>query len=407
MANYYVLLTDYGKSFIANAQANSQLALTHVVLGDANGQPYLPESRLNQIKLVHQTAKLAVASVKVINETTAEVSAVVPSNVGGFNVHEIGITDSSGKLVYVGNFHGGYRPTLTEGAGGDMELIVTIKADNLATVVIETDNHTVSATRGWVTENFVTKPDFQAHLDATDPHSQYLLEENYRPFDESTLNEYVLKTTYDSHVKAYYTHIEAYKQHVSDYDEHVKNNQQELKSFADWQTDHTALLGKDGKTNDPHPQYVLKSVFDGAITSLNKRIDELLLEAGVGAVLGRLDMSFGGSTNSYSAFATINNVRYTIAENGDFNLVLSSRFNNGSIGEVTCRAGDSSLILELYYPEGFDESMHEIRSSRNFVRKDDGSGIQFSLPYTSEKEQDSNFYKYFISTNFYFEIVKK
>ncbi len=154
MANYYVLLTDHGKSFIANAQANSQLALTHVVLGDANDQPYLPESRLNQTKLVHQTAKLPVASVKVINETTAEVSAVVPSNVGGFNVHEIGITDSSGKLVYVGNFHGGYRPTLTEGAGGDMELVITITADNLATVVIEMDGNVVSATRDWVNERF-------------------------------------------------------------------------------------------------------------------------------------------------------------------------------------------------------------------------------------------------------------
>lgn len=154
MANYYVALTDYGKSFIANAQANTQLALTHVVLGDANNQPYLPESRLNQTKLVHQTAKLPVASVKVVNSTTAEVSAVVPSNVGGWNLHEVGITDSSGKLVYVGNFHGGYRPTLTEGAGGDMELVITIKADNLATVVIEMDGNVVSATRDWVNERF-------------------------------------------------------------------------------------------------------------------------------------------------------------------------------------------------------------------------------------------------------------
>lgn len=180
MANYYVLLTDHGKSFIANAQANSQLALTHVVLGDANDQPYLPESRLNQTKLVHQTSKLPVASVKVINNTTAEVSAVVPSNVGGFNVHEVGITDSSGKLVYIGNFHGGYRPTLTEGAGGDMELVFTITADNLATVVIEMDNYTVSATRGWVTESFVTKPEFQAHLDGADPHSQYLNKDRFQ-----------------------------------------------------------------------------------------------------------------------------------------------------------------------------------------------------------------------------------
>lgn len=175
MANYYVLLTDYGKSFIANAQANSQLALTHVVLGDANGQPYLPDSRLTHTALLHQTAKLPVAAVKVISTDTAEVSAIVPSNVGGFNLHEVGITDSSGKLVYVGNFHGGYRPTLTEGAGGDMELIFTIRASNLATVIIEANSQTVVATRDWVTEHFITKPELQAHLDDADPHPQYAL----------------------------------------------------------------------------------------------------------------------------------------------------------------------------------------------------------------------------------------
>ena len=175
MANYYVLLTDYGKSFIANAQANSQLALTHVVLGDANGQPYLPESRLANTALLHQTAKLPIASVRVIDTDTAEVSAIVPSNVGGFNLHEVGITDSSGKLVYVGNFHGGYRPTLTEGAGGDMELIFTIRASNLATVIIEANSQTVVATRDWVTEHFVTKPELRAHLDDANPHPQYAL----------------------------------------------------------------------------------------------------------------------------------------------------------------------------------------------------------------------------------------
>lgn len=193
----------------------------------------------------------------------------------------------------------------------------------------------------------------------------------------------------------------------SDLAQEIKDREEADKSITDWQTDHTALLDNDGAVKDPHPQYIRSSVFNAAIAALNKRINELSLEAGAGAVLGRLDMSFSGSTNSYSAFSTINNVRYTIATNGDFNFILSDRFNNGSIGEVTCMAGDSSLILELYYPEGFDESIHEIRSSRSFVKKEDGSGIRFALPYTSEREQDSNFHKYFISTSFYFEIVKK
>ncbi len=152
MANYYVLLTDYGRKCMAKAQANQQLELTHVVLGDANHQPYLPDSRLAETSLVNQTAQLPISTVKVINDDTAEVSCLIPTQVGGFNLHEVGITDSTGKIVYLGNFHGGYRPSLTEGAGGDMELIFEIKASNLATIIIESDGTTAVASKEWVSK---------------------------------------------------------------------------------------------------------------------------------------------------------------------------------------------------------------------------------------------------------------
>lgn len=154
MANYYVLLTHYGKQVIASAHTATPIQLIDVVLGDANNQPYIPESRLDQTALVHETARVPVTKVTIVNATTAEVTAIVPSDVGGFNIHEIGIVDITGQLVYVGNFHGGYRPVLTEGAGGDMELVFSITADNLANVVIESDPTVVSASKAWVNERF-------------------------------------------------------------------------------------------------------------------------------------------------------------------------------------------------------------------------------------------------------------
>lgn len=228
MANYYTLLTNYGQSFIANAQASTQLALTHVVLGDANNQPYLPESRINSTALVNQRAKLPVTSVKVTNPTTAEVTVVVPSNVGGWNLHEVGITDSSGKLVYVGNFHGGYRPTLTEGAGGDMELIFTIKSNNLATVVIEVENQVVAATRGWVSDTFTPL----THISDPNPHNQYVL--------------------------------------ISTFNLHVVQNTKDHKAITDWQSNHTT-------TPDPHPQYTVKENNDQELEAIKSNISKLLL----------------------------------------------------------------------------------------------------------------------------------
>lgn len=154
MANYYVLLTNYGKQVIANAHANQPMQLTHVVIGDANNQPYLPESRIDQTTLVHETARLPINEVSRIDDQTAEVTVLIPSQVGGFNLHEVGILDNTGKLVYVGNFHGGYRPMLTQGAGGDMELIFTIRANNFANVIIQVDPTAVGATKTWLNKQF-------------------------------------------------------------------------------------------------------------------------------------------------------------------------------------------------------------------------------------------------------------
>ena len=163
MANYYVLLTDYGKQVIANAHTATPIQLVSVVLGDANNQPYLPESRLGETSLVHETARVPVTRVKVVDDTTVEVTAIVASNIGGFNIHEIGIVDVTGKLVYVGNFHGGYRPLLTEGAGGDMELVFSITANNLAQVLIEVDPTVVTASKAWVNSTIIKQfTDFQA-----------------------------------------------------------------------------------------------------------------------------------------------------------------------------------------------------------------------------------------------------
>ena len=163
MANYYILLTDYGKQVIANAHTATPIQLVSVVLGDANNQPYLPESRLGETGLVHETARVPVTRVKIVDDTTVEVTAIVASNIGGFNIHEVGILDAKGKLVYVGNFHGGYRPLLTEGAGGDMELVFSITANNLAQVLIEVDPTVVTASKAWVNSTIIKQfTDFQA-----------------------------------------------------------------------------------------------------------------------------------------------------------------------------------------------------------------------------------------------------
>lgn len=206
MATYFLILTQHGSQTLAAAQAGTgTVQISHLVIGDANGQPYLPQSRPDATALVNERARVAVQSVAVVGDTV-EVVATVDSTIGGFNLHEIGLTDADGQLLYLGNYHGGYKPELTEGAGGDLELVLVLATNGLGPVVVELDPTVVTANRQWVLDRFVRIPTFDAHVaqndvehanlallianvvlalqqhqDALNPHPQYALQSQINP----------------------------------------------------------------------------------------------------------------------------------------------------------------------------------------------------------------------------------
>ncbi|TCB49840.1 hypothetical protein E0H80_10525 [Acinetobacter sp. ANC 4779] len=152
-AKYYVTLTNYGAELVAAAHDLQSITLTEMVIGDANGIPYQPIDHTDLTQLVHQTAAVEISEVKVANKN-ATVSAIIPAHVGGFNIHEIGLKDTSGKLVYIGNYHGAYKPVIAEGGGGELELVIDIKATAGAQALIEIDPLILSAPKTWVLEKF-------------------------------------------------------------------------------------------------------------------------------------------------------------------------------------------------------------------------------------------------------------
>lgn len=206
MANYYLILTQHGSNRLAQAQANTHpFVISHLALGDANGLPYLPQSRANATTLVNERARVDVQSVAVVG-TQTEVVATIESTIGGFNLHEIALLDEDGLALYLGNFTGAYKPVLTEGASGDMEFVLTLDTDGLAPVVIEMNPTVVIANRQWVIDGFVRISTFDAHVAqntlehnnlatliaavllalqqheaALDPHPQYALESEINP----------------------------------------------------------------------------------------------------------------------------------------------------------------------------------------------------------------------------------
>ncbi|MEC7120337.1 MAG: phage tail protein, partial [Pseudomonadota bacterium] len=69
MANYYLILTDYGSQRLAAAQADQQpIGISYLAAGDANGLPYLPQSRIDSTALINELVRVPIHAVNVVGQ---------------------------------------------------------------------------------------------------------------------------------------------------------------------------------------------------------------------------------------------------------------------------------------------------------------------------------------------------
>lgn len=139
-AKYRVLLTDQGKALLANATATGQkLEITHMAIGDGGGSPTQPGE--NQTKLVNEKRRAALNSLQVDAGNSNQVIAeqVIPEDVGGWWIRELGLYDKNGVLVAIANTPDTYKPLLTEGAGRTqvVRMVLLVKGDANATIVAD------------------------------------------------------------------------------------------------------------------------------------------------------------------------------------------------------------------------------------------------------------------------------
>lgn len=154
--SYKTKITTLGLAKLATAIANSTtISLTTMKLGDGNGN-HVDEPNVNASELLRTVWTGSLSYIKpdpvITNRFIAE--AVVPSNVGGWTVREVGLFDSDGDLIVNANFPEVYKPTDTEGAVRDLIVRIYFEVVNGDTIAIEFDPSVVVASRSWVSDNF-------------------------------------------------------------------------------------------------------------------------------------------------------------------------------------------------------------------------------------------------------------
>ncbi|HBB2224463.1 TPA: hypothetical protein J9562_002169 [Escherichia coli] len=168
-AKYKTIITNAGTAALAAAVLpdGEKITLTHIAVGDGNGKPTEPLA--TQTALVKEVWRGEVSRVSRDAENTSFLTAevIIPANEGGFWIREIGLFDSKGTLIAVGNVAEGYKPQLDEGSGREQVFRMVILLSNEASVNLTADSSTTMATQAGVAEMIKQHEQNGKHPDAT------------------------------------------------------------------------------------------------------------------------------------------------------------------------------------------------------------------------------------------------
>lgn len=167
-AKYFAILTNLGAAKLANAAAlGTQISLTQMAVGDANGQLPTPDPAQTQLINQKRIAPLNRLSIDPKNGNQIVAEQVIPETEGGFWIREIGLYDDAGVLIAVANCPETYKPQLQEGSGRTQTIRMVVVVSSAAAVTLKIDPSVVLATRQYADDLLSN------HLKAANPHPQY------------------------------------------------------------------------------------------------------------------------------------------------------------------------------------------------------------------------------------------
>ncbi|EBI9252426.1 phage tail protein [Salmonella enterica] len=165
---FYTLLTDRGMAKIASALADKkQIHLQKMAVGDGGGQYYEPTA--SQTNLRHEVwrGEMNTLTVAPNNPNWLIAELVLPEDVGGWYVREVGVFDDEGELIAIGKFPESYKPLLPGGCGKQVCIRLIMEVSNTTAVTLTVDPSIVLATRDYVDIRLDEHEHSTNHPDAT------------------------------------------------------------------------------------------------------------------------------------------------------------------------------------------------------------------------------------------------
>lgn len=164
----YSLPTNTGAAKLAYGLANNlPVQISHMAIGDGNGALVNPTAAATGLVREVHRAQLNQLYQHPENPKWMVAELVIPAEVGGWTIRELGLYDAAGDLIFVGNHAEQYKPVQSQGSDETKTIRMVVLVSDVAAVTLKTDPTTVMATIKFVNDTMA------AHTAAADPHAQY------------------------------------------------------------------------------------------------------------------------------------------------------------------------------------------------------------------------------------------
>lgn len=155
-SQFFAILTNVGAAKQANADAlGIPWKISEMGVGDANGTDPIPSP--SQTTLINERRRRPLNQLFIdpANPAVLVAEQVIPEDVGGFWIREIGLYDADGDLVAVANCAPSYKPLLPQGSGRTQVVRVNFIVGSTGNITLKLDPSVVLATREFVDRRIV------------------------------------------------------------------------------------------------------------------------------------------------------------------------------------------------------------------------------------------------------------
>ena len=146
---YCSIVTDIGEQLMTQAIAEGKkVNITKIAVGDGEGSYYKPSATQTKLKNELWRGDINSCEISSDSQNIIVTKAIIPGEIGGFTIREMGVFDPDGHMIAVGNTPATPKVTIRDGIINEMSLLMEIVLVNVDAVELLIYPNVVTATKG-------------------------------------------------------------------------------------------------------------------------------------------------------------------------------------------------------------------------------------------------------------------